>query len=155
MLRSILRRDPPLERLVQVYFSGTRFIVAATHRNGAGIYYEQPSPVVVDNAQPADVGAAFQSAFDACSVRERDLSGWKKSDWPAYRASGLPSVRAFERAYTAIQCQGLNTANATVRASCVYPADREMELSIAFNPRLDAGEVGGMLIRLAHAARRV
>ena len=79
MLRSILRRDAPLERLVQLYCSGTRFIVAATHRNGAGIYYEQPSPAVIDDAQPADLGAAFQSAFDACSVRERDFSGWKKS----------------------------------------------------------------------------
>ena len=151
MLRSLFpSRERPVERVVQIYFSGTRFIVAAMHQNNAGIYYEQPDPVVVEVRQPADLGVAFRAAFDAFSRKDRDLSTMKKSDWPAFRASGLKSMKAFERDYTAIQCHGLNPSNAVVRACRVYPPDPAMELSIAFNPMLEAKVVGEMLLRLAH-----
>ena len=150
MLRSFFGpREKPVERVVQIYFSGTRFIVAAMHRSNAGIHYEQADPVVVEVRQPADLGAAFRTAFDAFSLRDRDLSTSKKSDWPAYIASGLSSMKAFEREYTTILCEGLNASNAVVRASRVYPRDPEMALSISFNPLLDAGEIGAMLLRLA------
>jgi len=153
MLRSLFSsREHAAERRVHIYFSGTRFIVAAMHRNDAGIYYEQPGAAVVDVVRPVDLGVAFRSAFDAFSQRNRDLPAVGKSDWPAFVASGLPSVKAFEREYTAIQCQGLNASNAVVRASRAYPADPEMELSIAFNPLLGAEAIGGMLLRLARAA---
>ena len=152
MLRSLFpSRERPVERVVQIYFSGARFIVAAMHQNNAGICYEQPDPVVVEVRQPADLGAAFRAAFDAFSRKDRDLSTMRKSDWPAFAASGLRSMKAFEREYTAIQCHGLNPSNAVVRACRVYPADPEMELSIGFNPMLDAEVVGGKLLRLARA----
>jgi hypothetical protein len=150
MLRSFFGpREKPVERVVQIYFSGTRFIVAAMHRNNAGIHYEQADPVVIDVRQSADVGVAFRTAFDAFSVRDRDLSAAKKSDWPAYIASGMQSMKAFEREYTSILCEGLNASNSVVRASRVYPRDPEMALSIAFNPLLDADVIGAMLLRLA------
>lgn len=150
MLKAILNfRTAPIERLVQLYFHGDRFIVAATHRTRAGVYYEQAAPAVLDVARPADLGTAFRAAFDACSVRDTDLSTWKKSTWPACLASGLRSVQAFEREYTAIRCAGLNPSNAVVRASAVDPADPELELSIAFNPYLAPEVVGGKLLQLA------
>lgn len=152
MLRSLFGpRERPVERVVQIYFSGTRFIVAAMHQNNAGIYYEQPDPIVVELRQPADLGGAFHAAFDAFSRKDRDLSAVKKSDWPAFLASGLRSMKAFEREYTAIQCHGLNPSNAVVRACRVYPRDPAMELSIGFNPMLEAEVVGGILLRLAQA----
>jgi hypothetical protein len=150
MLRSLFAtRQPRAARLVRVYCAGTRCIVAAMHRNREGIHYEQADPVILAVRQPADLGAAFRTAFDAFSLRDRDLSTSKKSDWPAYVASGLSSMKAFEREYTAILCEGLNASNAVVRASRVYPRDPEMALSISFNPLLDAGEIGAMLLRLA------
>jgi hypothetical protein len=150
MIRSFLRaRAQPVERVVQLYVRGTRVIVAATHRSDAGLYYEQADPKVVEVREPAELGAAFRAAFDAFSLRDRDVTTVKKSDWPAYIASGLPSMKAFEREYTAIQCAGLNPSNAVVRASRVYPADPSMELSIAFNPLLAPGEIGALLLRLA------
>ena len=153
MLRNVLRfRDPPFERVVQLYCRGPRFIVAATHFTRDGIHVEQPAPVVLEVARPVELGMAFRTAFDACSRREVDLSAWKKSDWPAFRASGLRSIKAFEREYTAMQCVGLNPSNAVVRASAQCPDDPELELSIAFNPLLDPGQVGERLLRLARRA---
>lgn len=152
MLRSIFpTREKPVERLVQIYCSGSRFIVAATHQIPGGMYYEQATPAVVEVRQPADLGAAFRTAFDAFSVRDRDMSTMKKSDWPAYVASGLRSMKAFEREYTAIQCAGLNPSNAVVRACRLYPADPALELSITFNPLSEADEIGAALLRLARA----
>jgi len=152
MLRSLFgTREQSVERVVRIYFSGTRSIVAAMHRNDAGICYEQPDPAVVDVRQPAELGVAFRAAFDAFSLRDRDLSGMKKSDWPAFKASGLPSMKEFEREYTAVLCEGLNSSNAVVRASRVYPGDAGMELSIAFNPLGEVEAVGAMLLRLARA----
>jgi hypothetical protein len=150
VLRSLLSsRQKSVPRMVRVCCSGTRCIVAAMHRNSDGIHYEQADPVLVDVQQPADLGAAFRTAFDAFSLRDWDRPAAKKSDWPAYLASGLPSMKAFEREYAAILCEGLDASNAVVRASRVYPGDRELELSISFNPLLDAGEIGEILLRLA------
>ena len=152
MFQSFLRlRDPPVERMVQIYHSGTRFIVAAMHQVPGGMYYEQPGPVVFEVQQPADLGVAFRTAFDAFSLRDVDMSSMKKSDWPAYIASGLRSMKMFEREYTAICCAGLNPSNAIVRASRLYLADPEMELSITFNPLSHPEEIGTLLLRLARA----
>jgi hypothetical protein len=152
MLRFLFgSRERPVERVVRIFFSRTRAIVVAMHRNHAGIHYEQSDPMIVDVRQPAELGVAFRAAFDAFSLRDQDLSGMKKSDWPAFKASGVASLKAFEREYTAVLCEGLNPSNATVRASRLYPADRELELSVTFNPLLDAEVVGATLLRLARA----
>ena len=74
--------DPPVVRVVRIHHSGARFIVAAMHQVPGGIYYEQRTPVVVEVHQPATLGAAFQTAFDAFSVRDMDMSSMKKTDWP-------------------------------------------------------------------------
>jgi hypothetical protein len=149
MLASLFNRRASVARLVQLYGAGTRWIVAPMHVNDAGIHYEQAEPMVVEVGEPAELGAAFRSAFDAYSVRGDGPVATKKSEWPAYRASGLPSIRAFERNYTAIRCEGLNPSNAIVRATRVYPGDPELELSISFNPLLHVREIGERLLRLA------
>ena len=49
MIRSLFgSREQPVERVVRIFFSRTRAIVAAMHRNDSGIHYEQPEPSVVD-----------------------------------------------------------------------------------------------------------
>ena len=144
--------DPPVVWMVRIHHSGASFIVAAMHQVPGGIYYEQRTPVVVEVQQPATLGAAFQTAFDAFSVvRDTDMSSMKKTDWPAYVASGMRSTTMFERAYTPICCAALNASNAVVRASCVYPANPELELSTTFNPLSSPEEIGTALLRLARA----
>ena len=143
--------DPPVVRMVRIHHSGARFIVAAMHQVPGGIYYEQRTPVVVEVQQPATLGAAFQTAFNAFSVRDTDMSSMKKADWPAYIASGMRSMAMFEREYTSICCAGLNPSNATVRASRLYPANPELELSTTFNPLSSPEEIGTALLRLARA----
>lgn len=153
LLSLVARNGSYVERGVHVYIGPTRMIVAPVHRNLAGIYYEQPAPIVLDGPPEAlPLGTAFRRAYEAFSVKDADLGSTRKSDWPAYQASGLHSMKGFERQYTTILCYALNPSNAVFRASTAHPTLADIELSVSFNPLQDEGQIGSRLLQLAHAA---
>jgi len=61
MLASLFGRNPPdVERAVRLYFGEGRCIVAAMHRDPAGVYFEQASMAVIEAPLTAAVvGGAF------------------------------------------------------------------------------------------------
>ena len=149
LLDAILRRPPRAARCVHIYASIDNTIVAAMHRNFAGIYYEQIDPVVLAGSpDPVALGAAFKQAFDRFSVKDANLREHKRSDWPAYRASGLRTIKEFERRYRAVACQGLNDSNAVVHASMARPDAADCTTTISFNPQLPPEDIGANLHRL-------
>jgi hypothetical protein len=154
MLRGFLnRRATAVPRGVHVHVAADRVIVAATHQNLAGIYYEQPAARVIEGEPRAQIlGTAVRQAFDAFSVKDADLSQARKSDWPAFQASGLKSVQEFERQYRTVHCYGLDPSNATVRASIAHPTRAGIELSTSFNPLQAPEEIGVQLLQLVAAA---
>ena len=157
MIRSLFSRpSQDAIRLVKLYFSRDSVIVAATHQipNG-GAYYEQPSPVVLQG-QPAaaQLGATFHRAFAGFSVKDKDLSALKRTDWPAFRASGARSLKEFQALFLPMQCCGLNSANILVRASTPHPVHEDLELSVSFNPLIEPEAVGEKLLQLADVAKR-
>ena len=154
MIRSLFsRRAPDPVRGVQMYFSDASVIVAAVHQSPEGIYFEQPTPVLIGGRPaPEELGAAFQEAFQAFSLQERDLQRAKLTDWPAFRASGLRSVKAFQSSFRAMQCFGLNASNVLVRAVMQHPAHEDIELSVTFNPLLPPAVVGEKLLELERVA---
>lgn len=156
MVLSLLKfRKPEVPRLVRVFFSDDRLIVVPMHQAATGVYYEQAAPIVLESpVTPAVLGTAFCAAFDAFSVTDADLQGMKRSDWPAFQASGLRSMKAFERAYLPMVCESLNPSNATVRASVAHPSEADLEIAAHFNPMLAPEPIGTLLLRLANAARR-
>lgn len=154
MLRSLFGApQPSVPRGVHVYLGPDAAIVAATHQNLAGIYYEQADPQVLRTPiDPAQLGAAFRQAFDRFSVQDKNLRDARRSDWPAYQASGLRSLKDFERTYQTVLCYALNPSNAVVRASIAHPAHEGIELSCSFNPLLAPEVIGAQLLQLAKAA---
>lgn len=154
MIRSLFSRaEKPAIRGVHLYFSPERVIVAPLHQNLAGLYHEQATPLVLEGTpRPQEIGAAFQRAFEDFSIRDEDLRNARRSDWPAYQVSGVRSLKAFESAFKPMQCHGLNPSNAVVRASMQHPQHEGIDLSISFNPLLDAHAVGEKLLQLARAA---
>ena len=145
---------PAVARCVNVYVSDADFIVVAMHRNLDGIDDEQDDPLSVANARDAaGLGGAFQQAFDRFSVEDTNLRDRQRSDWPAWRASGVGTRKEFERRYRFMHCAGLNAANAVVRASLAHPRDGEIELATIFNPRLSPEQIGERLLRLLVVAR--
>lgn len=136
-----------------LYIAPGGIIAAAVHRNLAGIYYEQAAPVRMEGTPTAaQLGDAFRSAFDRFSIRDLNLRDAKKSDWPAFQASGMRSMKQFERGYRLMSCYGLDASNAVVRAAIAHPDGGGVELSVSFNPHLPAESIGDELMRLAKAA---
>lgn len=154
MLRSVFARTKPDPiRGAHLYFSTGSVIVAAVHQNAAGIYYEQAEPIVLQGVPSAvQLGDAFQAAFQKFSIGDASLHETRKSEWPAFQASGLRSMREFERLFRPMICYSVNSANITVRASVAHASCPDIELSISFNPLLAAEAVGERLMRLVKAA---
>jgi hypothetical protein len=142
-------------RAVNVYLSlaRERVLVVPMHQNPSGIYYEQPDALVLGTwPEPAELGKAFRVAFDRFSVVDVDLRSQKLTDWPAFRASGDVSVRAFKSRYVPVSCHALNASNSTVRASTAHPTEPEVELSVIFNPLQNPQDLGRQLLKLFEVA---
>uniref|UniRef100_UPI001E3FD2CA hypothetical protein n=1 Tax=Pelomonas sp. KK5 TaxID=1855730 RepID=UPI001E3FD2CA len=140
-------------RAVHVYVSEAAMIVAATHRNPAGVYFEQANATFIAGTPSAEVlGREFQAAFQRFSMMEANLRSLKKEDWPAFQASGSRSVTQFESAFRVVSCCSVNASNTVVRASTPHGQNPEIELSVSFNPLLPAEAIGARLLGLVKAA---
>jgi len=136
-----------------LYFSADSVIVAAMHQNLAGIYYEQPAPFAIQGTPtPEQLGHAFREAFDRFSIKDANLQEFKRSEWPAFKASGLRSLKEFERLYRPVGIYGVNASNALVRASVAHPVQSKIELSVSFNPLLAHEQIGESLLQLLEVA---
>jgi hypothetical protein len=155
MLKSLLgARGKDVARMVQVYFGDASTIVAPMHCNASAVYFEQVAVLtIVGQPSPIDLGNAFAEAFALFSPSARDPSQAKRSDWPAFKASGCSSIKDFESRYLPVACSSLSASNAVVRASTPHPAGAGLEIALHFNPQLPAHAIGEGLIRLMRAAR--
>src|SRR5258708_33671627 len=121
---------------------GTRLvIVAPRHATLEGVLYEQDSPTVLTDASPVSVGAAIKSAFEVFSVRQKDLRDWKKSDWPAFKASGAKSLKQFEAEFYQLSVSHLNSSGVVARAELPFPGDADFSISTTFNPPLSESDI--------------
>jgi hypothetical protein len=91
---------------------GPRILIAAVY-NHDGLWAEQPDGVIqVENIEPTLLGEAIKAQLKKCihkpSFNYRDQ---KKTDWPAFQASGARSTTAFEKAFARYWVGGANEAN--------------------------------------------
>lgn len=155
MLFSFARKSPQKElaRAVNLYFSEDAVVVAAMHVNAAGIYFEQAVATRLEVPLSAmNLGLAFRHAFNAFGPLEADLREWNKRDWPAFKASGLRSVKQFEDRFRPVTCCGVTPSNMSVCASTPHPRDSVVELSLTFNPLSPPEVIGEHLQRLIAVA---
>ena len=101
--------------MVYVDRSGERAIVVAQHFNGGlrGLLCEDERPTVLCNAPDASsLTSAMQEALSRSSIRRWvNLREVKPSDWPAYRASQVSSMRRFEADFIRLSIRGANEVN--------------------------------------------
>lgn len=138
-----------------VYVGPQSVIVASRHATPEGILYEQDSPTVLVAAAPQSVGAAIKKAFEAFSVRAKNLRDSKKSDWPAFQASGAKSMKQFETEFRRLSVSHLSPSGAVARAELPLPGDEEFVVCTSFNPRLPDEEVGARVLALAQRVDRI
>ncbi|HEU4699668.1 MAG TPA: hypothetical protein VFS40_10835 [Gemmatimonadales bacterium] len=105
---------PAFVRGCTVYFApGHDTVLVAALFNHGGLFAEQPDGVArcATGDVPA-LGAAARAALAACRYEPAfDYRDRKRTDWPAFRASGCRSVREFEQLYVPFGIRGANEAN--------------------------------------------
>jgi hypothetical protein len=87
--------------------------IVATVYNHGGLTAEKPggASVVVFSDSPA-LKRAIQAALDCCEYEENfNYSGLKRTDWPAFQASGCKAVKRFEADFIRLSIRGINDKN--------------------------------------------
>jgi hypothetical protein len=124
-------------------------LVAPMHVNQDGIGYEQEAVrMLAAGYSTTDLGEALKQALSAFSERRRDLRSQKKSEWPAFRASGLSSVARFEREFLPVVVEYLNASGAVARAEMSLPDQDDIGICCTFNPRLPTEDIGSKFAAL-------
>jgi hypothetical protein len=147
----LIIRNEFMDPFASVYFNTSTgvAIVAPMHENQDGIGYEQEAVCVLPAGHsPDDLGEALKHALSSFSEKPCNLRLTKKTDWPAFRASGLSSVARFEREFTRISVQYLNPSGAVARASIELKDDSGTGVYCSFNPRLPGRTIGDNLAAL-------
>jgi len=115
-LFSGLKRESTFVRRSNVYVPHTDGeILVASMWNHGGLFAEMDGGVEACPMDDAEaLGVLLTRKLAECQFRkEFDYSGRKRSAWPAYRASGLKTLEAFEERYVQYGVGGANAANVT------------------------------------------
>jgi hypothetical protein len=104
---------------------------------------------VVEQWRSCEVlGAAAREVLARFCRKDRNLSGSKLTDWPAFKASGLRSVKQFEASYLRIHVMAVNEAALIFEATAFPPKESEITLRVTFTKGNSSEEVGALLLRL-------
>jgi hypothetical protein len=136
----------PCIRAVNVYLpleGADALVVLVDEQDGAWV--ERPGGGVRLSAPDLQqLGAAVKGAFVQSQRREGPIQGIKRSEWPAYQASGVKTLKAFERDWVAHTLHGANTANIIMEVRSP-PFANEVSLTSSINPLLEDETVGRWL----------
>ncbi|HEX2751412.1 MAG TPA: hypothetical protein VHM91_25605 [Verrucomicrobiales bacterium] len=103
--------------------------------NHGGLIAEKPGgSVVVKFSEPAAIHSAILAALEACEYEETfNYSGRKKSDWPAWQASGCKTIKQFETGFVRLSVKGVNAKNLFYAVTTPEFGDYELHLAISVN----------------------
>lgn len=102
-----------IKKFARVFISksGTPAIVVGMHVDERDLWYEDDNTVILSHPFTAgDLGNAVAQEMRKTNRRATKLEN-KITEWPAFKASGLRSVRKFEESFIEISVQGVNAAN--------------------------------------------
>jgi hypothetical protein len=87
-------------------------IVAAVYNHG-GLMAEMPGGArIVKFSDSPKLHEAVRAALEACEYQKNfNYSDQKKSDWPAYQASGYKTIKRFEAEFIRLLVKGVNEKN--------------------------------------------
>jgi hypothetical protein len=152
---SAILAGPPPPRAVHLYFSVARdrLIFASMRWDSAGVYSEEPAPIMLDRwPSKIDLGAQFRVALAASNVLDPKLPEKSTFESPARLASRSRSTAECGGPCRLVRCYGTNSSNAVIRASTPYFSDADVELSVSFKLVLSDETIGEMLTRLIDIA---
>ena len=101
--------------------------------------------------QGSGLAIALRLALERFSPQERNLRGYKRTEWPSYRASKSRSLRAFEAAYICISIQALNEAELFYDAEAYPRGEEDIALHVTLNRYGSNEEIDRKILKLFDA----
>src|SRR5687767_6728968 len=86
----------PREARLFLHRGGSRLIVAAVQYNQDGFLMEAPGPLSLTKWDDEDLAESLKTALEQSGTVTRQVDA---KDWPALKASGEPSERAFRSTF--------------------------------------------------------
>lgn len=117
---------------------GGSAIVVPLHHNGeGGFLVEDEMPEVLRPFPDAQaLGRALGSALERSRVKpEVSHRDRKRTDWPAFKASGARSVKQFEADFIRILVSGVNEANLVYQIEGFPDAEAELRVLATASPK--------------------
>ncbi len=113
-------------------------IVASVYNHG-GLMAEIPGGASIAKfSDSALLNAAVRTALEACKYKEHfDYFFAKKSDWPAYQASGHKTIKRFEAEFIRLLVKGVNAKNLFYDVTTPEFGQLGMHLTITVNAYTD------------------
>ena len=109
-----LRLKRKFRRMSRVYLDETenRAMVSSMFNHG-GLFAEKPDGVMLlDDVNAASLGELIIDRMADCAYASMtDYSGHKRSDWPAYQASGIKTIKRFEEEFKSYTLVSANAEN--------------------------------------------
>ena len=127
---------PPFVRGCSIYLSAAEGVaLVATVFNHGGLFAERPDAVASTSLGDVEqLGRLIHDALAGCAYEPQfDYRELKRTEWPAFRRSGLSSVRDFERRFEGVIVRGANDSNLVwiVESPVVARFDLRLHASIA------------------------
>lgn len=89
---------------------------------------------VVKFSDSAELHEAVRAALNACEYEENfNYSDQKKSDWPAYQASGFKTIKRFEAEFIRLLVKGVNEKNLFYDVTTPAFGDLGLHLTVTVN----------------------
>jgi hypothetical protein len=143
---AIVRQEfPAFIRWCNVYLQpGSGQAIVADCFNHGGLQAEIAGAArMIDGSDEADLGREVLAALLACrwepSFNYRDR---KRSDWPAYRASGESSIRRFEQGWRQFCVAGANASNIMWELSVLLEEEHQLTMAAVVSRPNDPDGLG-------------
>jgi hypothetical protein len=155
LLKILFGKDPKKRRfkkLVRVYLSEKegKIIIAPFYRDYSGIHYEQEQCAVLPFTTGQEtLSVHIQNNLDLFKIKHADHRKTKTTDWPAYKASKLKSVKSFDASYKRISLTGANEANIIFIIEGESDFDKELNITSAVSA--NSKEIGRLVLKVYNA----
>ena len=128
--------------------SGEKAIIVSCFNHG-GLSAKIPGTAeIVNNENMSALGTAIIDKLKECTYKpEFDYSTHKKSDWPAFIASGLKTIKTFEKTFIQYQVRGVNESNLIYEIRSPELGNN-ISLRLSFNANDPASNIAQNIIKL-------
>ena len=138
-------------KMVVLYVSAERntILIAPQYVDESWLRYEQEEIDILDfNCTDDVLGAAIKRNFNKFAQKNMENKKRTSKDWPAYQATKLKSMKAFEETYFRISITGANEANIIMIFEADMKSKHEINLTSAISAFAENEELGRLTKKL-------